>query len=353
MPIAVVCSGCSAKLNAPDAAAGKRVKCPKPGCGTVITVPAPAPATGFEVVDEEPPAPKKPAPAQAPAPKKPAVAADEDEDDADDVPKKPAKKPARAVADDEEDDRPTKAKKRARDDDEDDDDRPAAKKKRPAYDDEDDEDDDRPTKKKKKKGGMSPAVLAAIAVGALLVLGGVGYGVYALAFKKNDETAKGGGGDSAPKPDQLPGWTEYRSEQDKFSIRVPKPVSVNNRRKGQREYKSEDPPAQIVSVMVIDFSTDLPDGFDMRKMMEGTMTGQFKKDAKFKNVAERPVQFLGQEVTEIKCESPAGGGGGFPGGTIVIRIAQHQRRVYAVMVGGTTIEQAKSDAVFDTFQFIK
>src|SRR5581483_1241549 len=51
MPVSVTCP-CGAKLTAPDAAAGKKVKCPK--CGHPVAVPA---AAGFEVVDEEEPAP--------------------------------------------------------------------------------------------------------------------------------------------------------------------------------------------------------------------------------------------------------------------------------------------------------
>jgi hypothetical protein len=54
--IPVVCPECSAKLNAPESAAGQKVKCPK--CQSVSVVPAPMPAQpAFEVVDEpEPPA---------------------------------------------------------------------------------------------------------------------------------------------------------------------------------------------------------------------------------------------------------------------------------------------------------
>ena len=43
MPIAVVCQSCSLRTNVPDAAAGKKVKCPK--CSTWIRVPAPTTAT--------------------------------------------------------------------------------------------------------------------------------------------------------------------------------------------------------------------------------------------------------------------------------------------------------------------
>jgi TM2 domain-containing membrane protein YozV len=49
MPIIVTCPSCSTTLKAPDAAAGKKVKCPK--CTSPITVPAPAPAP---VADPEP-----------------------------------------------------------------------------------------------------------------------------------------------------------------------------------------------------------------------------------------------------------------------------------------------------------
>src|SRR5437870_3534086 len=64
MPILVVCPSCSAKLRAPDAIAGRKIKCPK--CGTRVVVPTPAresapPPTpakgwGFEAIEKEVPA---------------------------------------------------------------------------------------------------------------------------------------------------------------------------------------------------------------------------------------------------------------------------------------------------------
>ncbi|VTR94805.1 Uncharacterized protein OS=Fimbriimonas ginsengisoli Gsoil 348 GN=OP10G_1685 PE=4 SV=1 [Gemmata massiliana] len=48
MPIPISCPGCEARIKAPDAAAGKVVRCPK--CQGRIAVPATEPA--FEVVDE-------------------------------------------------------------------------------------------------------------------------------------------------------------------------------------------------------------------------------------------------------------------------------------------------------------
>jgi|GEM_PF-2634999 len=116
MPIAVVCPGCAAKLNAPDATAGKTVKCPK--CKEPLAVPAESPAPQFEVVDEPvPPKPAKPKPVK----KSDVVLDDEDDDDDEDMEERPKKK---------------KGKKK-----------PAA-------------------------AGLSPAVIAAIVGGALLLGGG-------------------------------------------------------------------------------------------------------------------------------------------------------------------------------------
>lgn len=163
MPIAVQCPGCNAKLNAPDAAAGKRLKCPK--CAGAITVPAlaPAPAPSFEVVDETepppaPPAVEKPRRAEpddeAPPPRSKRAEPDDEDDEA------PRNKQRRDDDEDADDEAPLAKKRRAAEDDEeeppkkrrgaeaegDDEDRPRKKKRR----DEDDEDDDRPRKKKRR-----------------------------------------------------------------------------------------------------------------------------------------------------------------------------------------------------------
>lgn len=66
MPISIRCSGCSRTINAPDHAAGKRVKCP--ACGTVLSVPAAKPATAA------PAAAQPAAPARSPAAPSPAAA---------------------------------------------------------------------------------------------------------------------------------------------------------------------------------------------------------------------------------------------------------------------------------------
>lgn len=64
MAILVTCPQCAARLNAPDIAAGKRVKCPK--CQTLVDVPQLATA-GFAVVDEPTSLPP-PSPASKPRP---------------------------------------------------------------------------------------------------------------------------------------------------------------------------------------------------------------------------------------------------------------------------------------------
>jgi len=108
MPIAIACPSCGARLTAPDAAAGKRVKCAK--CQTVV--PIPESDSGFEVVEAPPVA----------RPARPAV---------------PVRKPTAVVEED--DDKPL---------------RPKTRSKRPV-DDEDDEGNDRPRRRRKAKARAS------------------------------------------------------------------------------------------------------------------------------------------------------------------------------------------------------
>jgi hypothetical protein len=169
MPISVTCNGCQAKLNAPDAAAGKRVKCPK--CGGVISIPA-AVAPEYEVVEDASPAPAKARKPQMvdedekPRAKKPRVEDDE----------KPRKKAARA---DDEDERPRKKKAAVEDDDE----KPRRRKAR----DESDEDDARPRNKKGKKGGMVGLVIGLVVM--LILVPAVAAVVYFQFFANNGTAA--------------------------------------------------------------------------------------------------------------------------------------------------------------------
>jgi hypothetical protein len=150
MPITVLCPSCSAKLNAPDAAAGKKVKCPR--CQSLMVVPQPAAEPlDFEVVEEESPRPSAPAAAAQP------------------------KRPTRVKADvyvDDDDERPRKRS-------------------RVAEDDSDDEDDDRPRKKKKKPAADNTMLIRNIVGGVVLVvlLGIAGYIFYDRFQKSKENTA--------------------------------------------------------------------------------------------------------------------------------------------------------------------
>jgi hypothetical protein len=88
MAIAVVCPQCGARLNAPDIAAGKRVKCPK--CQALVNVPQTAPASSMGYVEVVP----SPAPPPGRALGKPSVprVAVAGRDDDDEVPTRKKRK---------------------------------------------------------------------------------------------------------------------------------------------------------------------------------------------------------------------------------------------------------------------
>ncbi len=166
MPIPVVCGSCQVNLRAPDAAAGKKVKCKN--CQAIIAVPVATADDGdFEFVDPsslEPPKPVAAKPiAAAPiaAKSEPFVFTQGDDDEKDEAPRKPLKKSKRvAVEDDEEDEAPRKGKKKAI-----------------IADDDADEagEDEAPKKRKGKKAAKKKSNPM------IFVLGGVG-AVFALGF---------------------------------------------------------------------------------------------------------------------------------------------------------------------------
>src|SRR5205085_12322442 len=75
MPIDVTCPNCKATLRAPDASAGKKIKCPK--CETITEVPAAA-QSAPSPVSAVPPASPSPPPAPPPATASAAPPRDED-----------------------------------------------------------------------------------------------------------------------------------------------------------------------------------------------------------------------------------------------------------------------------------
>ena len=176
MPILVVCPTCGTTLSAPGSAAGKYVRCGKPGCGTLVSVPAPVEAEEVAVVDAEL-APPKPRPFKA------------------------------AAADDEDDDRPRKRRDR---DEDDEDGRPRRRRR-------DEDDDDRPRRGRGASRGRSSSSqgkVVAIVLGGLLLLGGVGAGAYFLFFSKSSPFAAG----NASPPS---GWKEYTYADAGFKAYFP------------------------------------------------------------------------------------------------------------------------------------
>ena len=200
MPIPVVCGSCGTKLVAPDAAAGKKVKCRK--CQAIIPVPE-AVAEEFEFVEDAPVVAAKPLAPAKPKPK-PVVVVDEDEFEFDTAPKKKAKA-AIAVDDDEVDETPAPKKKskpklvRDEDDDEaEEDDAPKSKNKKGK----------KPAKKK-----ANPLLLVGIGAVALVAVGFLGTMIWYVAFREKTTTTAGTSITAAPggaaARDPLAGWTKF------------------------------------------------------------------------------------------------------------------------------------------------
>jgi hypothetical protein len=180
MPVIVPCPKCPAKLSAPESASGKQIRCPK--CGTVAEVPTFVAAEEVPVVDAALAQPK-------PRPK-PVVRAEVEDDEA-----PPPKRRAERDEDDEDD--PPRKKKRARDSD-DDDDYPH---------------DHRQRRGSRRRRGGSGGKIALYVVGGLLLLGGVGFGIWALVSKDGPLARK------TPPP---AGWKQYTDREGTFKAYFPK-----------------------------------------------------------------------------------------------------------------------------------
>ena len=174
MPVIVPCPKCQAKLSAPENAAGKQIRCPK--CGTVTEVPTFVAAEEVPVVDA-------------------AIA-------------KPRPKVVPAVV---EEDEPPPPKRRAERDEEDEDDRP--RKKNRSRD--DDDYDDRPRRGSRRQGrrGGSGGKIALYVLGGLLLLGGIGFGIWMLVSMDGPLAHK------SPVPQ---GWKQYTDREGTFRAYFPK-----------------------------------------------------------------------------------------------------------------------------------
>ncbi len=222
MPIPVVCGSCGTKLVAPDAAAGKKVKCRN--CQAIIPVPE-AVAEEFEFVEDAPVVAVKPVTPAKPKPK-PVVVVDEDEGEFefDAAPKKKAK--AAIVVEDDEDDEPPAPKKKP-------------KPKLVRDDDDDETEEEEATKSKNKKGKKpakkkaNPLMLVGIGAVALIAVGFLGTMIWYVAFREKTTTAAGTSINAAPgggaAKDPLAGWTKFDkvgyTAYFKDSLGAPKSIS--------------------------------------------------------------------------------------------------------------------------------
>ncbi len=362
MPISVACPKCAAKLNAPDSAAGKKVKCPK--CAAVVVVPEPLPAQPeFEVVDEaEPVQPKKP------ATKPRAVVKAEVEADEDDRPRKKAK----AVAD-EDDERP---RKKRRDDDD------------------DDQDEDRPRKKKKRRqddeeGGVSMTRNIVMGVLLLILLGVAGYVFYDRYKDKKDsssnssdegqpvtprlqtgatppnltpQTPTGGGGGPAPKlpgpkqPVGTPGQPQTLTSPAGFKVTFPGPYVSDALPANLREkigvpltaYISADiGSAQFFLAGTADFPATAT-AAEKKEIVDRIVKAAIEDEGESQVTSRKTVTAGGRSWEELTAKEKGGG-------TSVTRMLQTDRRLYVLAVAkqnGTPSADAMNK-FFDSFELTK
>ncbi len=337
MPIAVACS-CGVKLKAPDAAAGKRVKCPK--CGNPVSVPVPAPAADFEMVDDDPP------PVAAPAKKKPKLVDDDD-------PPPTTKK------------MPTAAKTTPK---------PKPKPKPVAVDeavddeDEGEEEDEKPKKKgkgkgKKKKEEPKSKLPLILGVGGgvvgLLVIVGI---VVAVMMNGDGGQAKGTGtGPTQPAPPPLPaGWSTFKG--DGFSVAVPDAIGFKLQEQppnvggpgpkpppGAKNYTNGVPPqqGQPINVYLVGvgpvppeakaaFDKSPQDGWEALRKSGG---GQALQD-------EKTIQVGGVEGRQFTLKTGVVNG--------VVRVAVKGDKIYSWgLMGAAAPSEDGPDLkpFFDTFKF--
>src|SRR5262245_11870534 len=308
MPIVVTCPTCATRLSAPDAATGKYVQCPKPGCGTLVSVPA--------VVEGEVAEPPRPKP-----------------------------RPRWESADDE-DDRP---RTRRRWDD-----------------DEDDYEFDRRRRRRQGGGAGKALAVVGIVIGGLVLLGGVGYGVYALASKK-----EGSGSDSAEKgaPSGLPwggsgsglntlgkippGWQQFSYPKDGFRAYLPGEPFIQGDG-GYTEYWSPDPRGgggavdTCVFLQVIHFGGTATDA-QKREILAHARAGHGGSSS------VRQVTWAGQKAEEVTTGRDTNPDVGEMGGA-VIRTMIVGDTAYIAVVGSVRSGRARRDhaaAFFDNFELLK
>ncbi len=201
MPISLLCPGCTAKINAPDASAGKKIRCPK--CKTICNSPVALPASAFEMVDESELTPN-------PKPTQPSAKASTDE----------VEDGFRNKHQSSNNEERTRREKRPGEEEVE---NRAHRKKKPAR----NEDDDQPGKRKGKRdneerAGHSRALIAGIIVGVLLLAGG-SFAVYWFAFGRKPAGSVTADGATV----NLEDWEVYTSSDNVFKVSFPGKSSVS------------------------------------------------------------------------------------------------------------------------------
>jgi hypothetical protein len=379
MPISLICGACDAPLTAPDAAAGKRVKCRK--CAAILEVPLPEPDehADFEVIEDAPTmmmppikksppaAPRLPPPAAA-KPKPKPVLMEIDEDDDDDRPA-PKKKPKPVMLDDDEDDRPSARKKPTKKlavvEDE--------------YDDEEDDSDDEPRPKKGKKGKAKKKAagsnLPLLIGGGVLGVAVAVFLVWYLVIREHQYTLNtptppqdsgvtgapplippgkgggmpgpGGGGGGVPA-----GWQEFTKPEFTASIRAtgqPQvqslPTAPGIQTGNAYAFRTQNPNgAQVVTVVTLDQLGATAAQQDPNKMMESMFAGGAGKSGGV--LSARSDSLLdGKPARDATLTN--GGKQMFIRGAIV------GNRVYMLLAGGDGVSSVQDEQVktfFDSFK---
>jgi hypothetical protein len=280
----------------PDSAAGKYTRCPLPSCGTIIPVPA---AVVDAVLVENTPKPKP-----------------------------------RPVLADVDNDQPRKKRRR------------------------DDGDDDSPPRRRRRRSrggwnaGPALAIVAMVIFGVALV-GGVGYGVYALIGKKS-------GSDSAKTTRPPRGWREYSYPEDGFKASFPAAPEITREEEpgpvpfgplagisAMCRYRSRGGPgAAEVMVMVGRIPASLPQADRDRLVAEfrRIVQAEFTRPPQMKTVT-----WLGQQVIELS------------GDEATVRVVATETAVYLAGISaqasdGHTVVRAdpnKEKAFFDNFVLLR
>jgi hypothetical protein len=346
MPITVQCTGCPARLNAPDTAVGKKVKCPK--CQALVPVPSPFPAAKPApppppepeplIVEDRPPPPQFKKSGVAPRPAaKPAAPPPEPLGLDDDEPAPPPAKKSGIVG------------------------KPAARKR--------DEEGERKKPARKKRGAKKavggPPVALVLSIAGFIGLAIVGFVAYSAS--STDDGKGGGGGGKAAVPN---GWKLVTANKGGFKAYFPTDskeddVSPPELPPADKKKKAEPLPYTAGMVMVA-----LPDeskmamaiGFKFRpnvsaaerdKAVSG-FTDTFTKDpagAGVKVLSQKEVTWLGQKGKEMLIESPATEGKA----QVVLRQVTVGSNVYIGMVGAKGGRPTPEDenGFFDNFEIIK